>query len=131
MSAYNEADIIHESILKLIQQEVDVYLLDNGSTDKTKDIASQFLEKGLIQVEKCIYKENEKEVYDWTSLLRRKEELSKQLDYDWFIHVDADEIRYSPWEKYNLREGIHLVDQMGFNLINFRLFRKPAQTIQW
>ena len=40
MSAYNEADVIHESIQKLIQQEVDVYLLDNGSTDETVEIAN-------------------------------------------------------------------------------------------
>lgn len=122
MSAYNEADVIHESIQKLIQQEVDVYLLDNGSTDDTVEIANQFLGKGLIQVERCVFTENGKEVYDWTALLKRKEELARQLDYDWFMHVDADEIRYSPWAHRNLREGIELVDQMGFNLINFRLF---------
>ena len=122
MSAYNEADVIHESIQKLIQQEVDVYLLDNGSTDDTVEIANQFLNKGLIKVERCVFTENGKEVYDWTALLKRKEELSRQLDYDWFMHVDADEIRYSPWAHRNLREGIELVDQMGFNLINFRLF---------
>jgi hypothetical protein len=122
MSAYNEADVIHESIEKLIQQEVDVYLLDNGSTDDTVEIANQFLGKGLIEVERCVFTENDKEVYDWTALLKRKEELARQLDYDWFIHVDADEIRYSPWAHRNLREGIQLVDQMGFNLINFRLF---------
>lgn len=122
MSAYNEADVIHESIQKLIQQEVDVYLLDNGSTDETVEIANQFLNKGLIKVERCVFTENGKEVYDWTALLKRKEELSRQLDYDWFMHVDADEIRYSPWAHRNLREGIELVDQMGFNLINFRLF---------
>lgn len=122
MSAYNEADVIHESIQKLIQQEVDVYLLDNGSTDDTVEIANQFLGKGLIKVERCVFTENGKEVYDWTALLKRKEELARQLDYDWFMHVDADEIRYSPWAHRNLREGIELVDQMGFNLINFRLF---------
>jgi glycosyltransferase involved in cell wall biosynthesis len=122
MSAYNEADVIHESIQKLTQQEVDVYLLDNGSTDDTVEIANQFLGKGLIKVERCVFTENGKEVYDWTALLKRKEELAKQLDYDWFMHVDADEIRYSPWAHRNLREGIELVDQMGFNLINFRLF---------
>lgn len=122
MSAYNEGDVIHESMQKLIKQEVDVYLLDNGSTDDTVEIANQFLGKGLIKVESCVFTENGKEVYDWTALLKRKEELARALDYDWFMHVDADEIRYSPWTHHNLREGIELVDQMGFNLINFRLF---------
>lgn len=122
MSAYNEADIIHESISKLIQQGIHVYLIDNGSTDHTLEIASQFLGNGLIQIENCVFTENGKEVYDWTALLRRKEQLAQQLDFDWFMHVDADEIRYSPWLHLNLCEGIEVVDKQGFNLINFRLF---------
>lgn len=122
MSTYNESDVIKETLQKLIQQGVNVYIIDNDSTDNTVEIASKFLGQGVIQIEQCVFSENGKEVYDWTALLKRKEELARELDYDWFIHVDADEIRYSPWSHLNLREAIELVDQMGFNLINFRLF---------
>ena len=122
MSSYNEVDIIQESISKLIKQDIDVYLLDNGSTDGTVEKASHFLNQGLINIETCIFKENEKEVYDWTSILKRKEEISLNLSYEWFLHVDADEIRYSPWPNKNLNEGIAFVDMQGYNLINFKLF---------
>jgi glycosyltransferase involved in cell wall biosynthesis len=122
MSSFNEVDIIEESIRKLIEQQIDVLLIDNGSTDGTVERASQFLNHGLINIEKCIFKENDREVYDWTALLRTKEEISKNLSYEWFLHVDADEIRYSPWSNMNLNEGICYVDKKGYNLINFKLF---------
>lgn len=122
MSSFNEADIIEESINKLINQGVDVYLIDNGSTDSSIEKAKKYLNKGLIEINSSIFYENGKEVYDWTKLLGLKQDIAKNLDYDWFIHVDADEIRYSPWRKYNLSEGISIADGMGYNLINFKLF---------
>lgn len=122
MSSFNEADIIEESISKLINQGVDVYLIDNGSTDNSIEIAKKYLNKGLIEIKTAKFYENGKEVYDWTKLLALKQDIAKSLDYDWFIHVDADEIRYSPWKKYNLSEGISIVNSMGYNLINFKLF---------
>ena len=122
MSTFNESDILEESIRKLVEQGIDVFLIDNGSSDGTQAIAKKFLDKGVIGIETCIFHENGKEVYDWTCILRLKEEISSDLNYDWFLHVDADEIRYSPWRDKSLLDGIHLVDEAGFNLINFRLF---------
>lgn len=122
MSAYNEEDVIEESIEKLIAQGVDVYLIDNKSTDKTVERARKFLGHGLIDIETMVFYENDKEVYNWSGILKKKESLSKDLNYDWFIHTDADEIRYSPWHGTTLRDGINAVDKLGFNLVNFKLF---------
>lgn len=44
------------------------------------------------------------------------------MHHDWFLHVDADEVRYAPWPGLSLREGIGRVDAAGYNLINFKLF---------
>jgi len=122
MSAYNEEDVIEESIEKLIAQGLDVYLIDNKSTDKTVERAKKFLGRGLIDIETLVFYENDKEVYNWTGILERKEALSKDLNYNWFIHADADEIRYSPWPGSTLKDSINEVDKLGFNLINFKLF---------
>ncbi len=130
MSSFNEDDIIEESISKLINQGVDVYLIDNGSTDNTVKKAQKFLNKGLIEINTTRFYENGKEVYDWTKLLELKQNIAKSLEYDWFIHVDADEIRYSPWRKYSLNEGITKVNEMGYNLINFKLFNFQLNTNQ-
>ena len=52
-------------------------------------------------------------------ILKRKEELSKELDADWFIHNDADEICESPWKDISLKDGLYIVDQLGFNAIDY------------
>ena len=122
MSTFNEEDIIEETVSNLIDQGVDVYILDNNSTDKTVDRISKFVGNGLVNIEKVVYYENGKEIYSWSAILERKSELSQTLDYDWFIHTDADEIRKSPWPGVNLKDGIKAVDDLGYNLINFKLF---------
>lgn len=122
MSTFNEEDIIEETISKLIQNDICVYLLDNNSTDNTVEKAKKFLGCGLLNVETVVHHENEKEVFSLKSIMRKKEEISRDLNHDWFINVDADEIRLSPWPNINLRDAIKIVDDLGYNLINFRLF---------
>jgi len=76
-----------------------------------------------------IFYENEKPVYNWTELLKHKEKLARTLNYDWYIHVDADEIRCSPWSELTLLDAIKRVDAAGFNVINFKLFNFRMTTI--
>ena len=49
----------------------------------------------------------------------RKEQLSRELEGDWFLHYDADEFRESPWAHLDLRHGIELVERLGDNAIDF------------
>jgi glycosyltransferase involved in cell wall biosynthesis len=122
MAIYNEEDILKESLESLIINGVDVYIIDNDSKDNSLKIAQDFFGKGVVGIEIVKHSEFGKDVYNWTKILQRKQELSKNLDYDWFIHVDADEIRCPPWQQMTLREGVEFVDFLGYNLINFKLF---------
>ena len=122
LATFNEADIIVESVRKLIAGGVDVYLIDNGSTDNTLERLAPLVGRGVVDIQTLRFHENDREIYDWTALLREKERLSRVLGYDWFLHVDADEIRYSPWPELSLREGLDRVDRAGYNLVNFKLF---------
>ena len=115
MTAYNEADIIVPAISRLIDQGIEVYLIDNWSTDNTFENASQLLGKGLIAIEK-FPSDGPPRYYEWTRLLSRVEELASRLSADWFIHHDADEIRESPWVGVTLKDAIYRVDQSGFTL---------------
>jgi len=47
-----------------------------------------------------------------------KEQLAASVDADWFIHVDPDERRRSPWPNVGLRDAVYFVDQNGFNCID-------------
>jgi hypothetical protein len=122
MAIYNEEDIVRETVVKLISTGIDVYIIDNGSTDDSIKKIQDLVGKGVIDIETYLSYENGREVYNWANLLKKKENISLKLDYDWYLHVDADEIRYSPWEELTLFEGIERVNHEGFNLINFKLF---------
>jgi len=122
LATFNEADIILEAVQKLIAGGLDVFVLDNGSTDGTREILAPWVGRGIIDIRTQVFYEDGREIYNWSAILQTKEALSRELGYDWYLHVDADEIRYSPWPHLSLLEGIDKVDFSGFNLINFKLF---------
>ena len=97
ISAYNEGDIISPVISHLVENGVDVYLIDNHSTDDTVDRARTWLGKGVVAIESfpddsCPGSEPAC-AFPWSAILRRKEQLALELQADWFIHHDADEVR--------------------------------------
>ena len=125
VAAYNEADIIGDVVADLIRHGVEVYLLDHWSTDDTAAIVERHLGKGVIGIEKFPSGGDaveERRQYTWERILKRKEALARELDAHWFIHHDADEFRESPWADRTLVEAIRLVDQFGYNSIDFEVF---------
>ena len=120
MSAYNEEDIIVPCLQYLIKQGVEVYLIDNWSTDSTVELASEFLGKGLLAIEK-FPPDRPSSHYVWKDILSRMEQLTKEIPADWFIFHDVDEIRSSPWPGLRLRDAIRKVDREGFNAIDHTL----------
>lgn len=117
ISAYNEEDIIVPCLKYLIKQGVEVYLLDNWSTDSTVELASEFLGKGLLAIEKFPHGRPSSH-YVWTDILSRMEQLTREIVADWFVFQDVDEIRSSPWPGLSLRDAILKVDREGFNCID-------------
>lgn len=131
---YNEADILGQTIQYLLSQEVDIYLLDNWSDDGSYEIAQKYQEAdpGRIHLERFpAGKSDNFELYDQ---LEKTEMISKELDYNWYVHYDSDEIRMSPWEGVTLREAIYCVDRQGYNcientVIDFRFTEQDSDNI--
>jgi Glycosyl transferase family 2 len=121
IAAYNEGDIIGQVIDDLIRQNVQVYLIDDGSTDDTATAAEPFLDKGLIHIERRIPNAEESQLFSWTQILLRKQQLATELDANWFIHHDADELRESPWASLTLHDALQQVDQRGYNAVDFKV----------
>ena len=118
LASYNERRFIGGCLDHLHEQGVETYLIDNCSTDETVAIAERRLGRGLIGIEEF----PRDGVYEWRGLLRRKEELAGELDADWLIHLDPDELRLPPQGFGTLAEALRAVDSQGYNAVNFDEF---------
>ena len=118
LATYNEQRFIRICLEHLLQQGLEVYLIDNQSSDATPDIAREYLGQGLLRIE--TFPRNG--VYRWRPLLQRKAQLACELDADWFMHVDADEIRLPPPDHATLSTAFQVVEQAGYNAVNFQEF---------
>jgi hypothetical protein len=137
MPAYNEGDVIGPAIGALIAEGVDVYLLDHRSTDDTVAAATPWLGRGLVRIERFPdesgpgFDERNGDVMVWRDILRRVEQVTGEVAADWYLFVNADEFRESPWPGVTLAEGLREVDELGFSAVNFELvnFRPTPEDV--
>jgi hypothetical protein len=123
IAAYNEEDIIGATVGHLVEQGACVYLLDDGSTDRTVEAARVAAADRLIGVESLVEPGDERPAtFRWSWILERKAAVAASLDAAWFIHQDADEFRESPWPHLTLGEAVMLVGRLGWNAIDFEVF---------
>ncbi|HET8862733.1 MAG TPA: glycosyltransferase family 2 protein [Solirubrobacterales bacterium] len=120
LATYNERRFIEGCLGHLDEQGVDVYLIDNASTDGTVALAEPWLERNLLGIETF---PREDGVYNWRALLQRKEEVAEQLTEEreagWLIHLDPDEVRLAPPGDGTLAEALARVERDGYNAVNF------------
>lgn len=122
IATYNERDVIESVVNHFYENEVDVYIIDNWSTDGTFEKVERLKGKGVIGLER-FPADGPSPYFELVDILKRKEQLSQTIPADWFLHCDADEIRESPWQELNLREAFYQVDQEGFNVVDFIVLR--------
>lgn len=115
LAVYNEERVVAACLDHLIRQGVEVYVIDNGSDDGTRSIAERYVGHGVIGIEHL----PREGTYTWRPILERKEQLATELEGDWFLHVDADEIRLPPRPDATLAEAFAEATRRGFNAVNF------------
>jgi len=118
IAARNEALYIGRCCEHLAMQGVDFVIIDNESTDDTRAIAESFRGRGLVRVVNHPYPG----FYDWMGLLKCKEHIARELDSDWFMHLDADEIPEPPGRHEPLLLRLAAVDAAGYTTVNFDEF---------
>jgi len=116
--AFNEEDIIAQTLRDLARQGIQAYLLDNWSDDATVERARPFLGAGLLAIERYPPR-GPSGTYDLGRMLARVEEIARELDgVSWIVLHDVDERRRAPWPGVGLREALWRVDRDGFNCVD-------------
>jgi hypothetical protein len=118
LAVRNEELFIGACLENLYRQGVEVYLCDNDSTDRTLEIAERHRGRGLAGLERIPYSG----MYRWERILRRKEELFQNLEADWLMHVDADEIHLPRPGHRRLVDSLAEADARGYDAVEFREF---------
>ncbi|MBI3997803.1 MAG: glycosyltransferase [Armatimonadetes bacterium] len=118
LATYNEERFITGCLDHLFHQGVEVYLLDNCSTDGTRAIAERHLGRGVIGIETF----PRYGTLDLRAILEREEHLAATLPGAWMMHVDADERHLPPRSHGTLAEAFEDVERQGDNAVNFMEF---------
>jgi glycosyltransferase involved in cell wall biosynthesis len=118
LATYNEERFVEACLEHLFGQGVEVYLIDNQSTDRTVALAEPYLGRGLIAIEELPRRGR----FSLASILERKEQLAGELEADWFLHQDADEFRVAMGGRERLVDALAEADSTGYNAVNFLEF---------
>jgi len=116
LATFNEERFIRGCLEHLLRHGLEVYLIDNDSQDRTVAIAERYLQRGLLGIETF----PRAGTFESRPMLARKEQLADELDADWFMHVDPDEIRLPRRADRTLAQEFAEADERGFNAINFQ-----------
>lgn len=118
MNAYNEERFIGACVEHLLAHGVFPYVIDNSSSDKTRDLLERYRASGALDFE--VFPRDG--VYRLRALLERKQVLAHQLHADWFVNVDPDEFHLPPRGSSRLLDAITDIDREGYNAASLHEF---------
>ena len=121
--AFNEADVIVPCIRALLDQNIDVHLIDNWSTDGTDRMVTEVF-GDWVMVER-FPADGPTSVHQRGALLDRMAEIARDAGADWIINHDADERRRGPWPGLDLRAALYRVDSEGYNAVDHTVIDFP------
>lgn len=119
LSCRNEELYLAKSLSYLVDQGIEVAVIDNDSTDRSREIIESFISSGKAVT--C-YDHAFNGIFDWMGLLRRMEGIVSERRYDWYILTAPDEIMEPPEGFNSLPDALAEVDRKGFNTVNFDEF---------
>ena len=120
VTAYNEEDVIRETVLDLVEQGCQVVFRDHWSTDGTYETIASLLTRcpDLLELERFPVG-GPAPHFELQWQLQHKEEIALRFPGRWILHTDADELRRTPVLGLSLREGLSLASACGCNRVSF------------
>ena len=117
LPVYNEADVVGQVINWLVKQGMSLVVIDNGSSDDSFDICSNYLRRGVLHIEQVPTRSFK---FQW--LLERLYTTALRYAPDWAIICAADEFPESPYRGMSLKKAVEHEAQRGYNIIQFNRF---------
>jgi len=93
---------------------IDVAIINNGANKKTMDIVARYMGTTV----KIIKDQPYDGIFHLKEQLLLKEQIMREIEADWVIHLDSDEILQSPRESESLRQFIERMDSQGYDVID-------------
>lgn len=117
LAVRNEARYLPVTLKPLADCGIDLALIDHGSHDAPLALAEASGVR-VVRFAALPYRG----YFSLTEQVKAKGRLATELDTDWLIHVDADEILESPRTGETLRDGLERVAREGYEVVNFEEF---------
>lgn len=124
IAARNEETYARSLFPYLVENDVDFYIIDHGSTDRTRQIAQEFEGRGLVGIEYIPFEG----VFSLSEILSIQARIVQSLPHAWVLHHDMDEILQHPEEGCRLVDLAVEADAAGANVVNFDEFVFPPMT---
>ena len=119
VATYNDADIIEEIAVTLLDDGFDVYMIDNWSDDGTFEMLTALRDRYPGLAIERFPADAPPPYYEWGAILDRKSAIAAAHPGRWIVHQDSDEIRQSPWADITFRHGLAIADKVGCNAVDF------------
>lgn len=120
---YNESEILPWTVPAMLRQGVNVYALDNWSTDNTREVIAEmaYHNPGRVQLER--FPDEPPKWFDLDVILHRIEALQAQYTPEWALLFGADEVLVPCWPNMTMAEALDRVQHEGYNAVNFQMIQ--------
>jgi hypothetical protein len=118
ISVWRDEPYLDRCFRNMAEHGIRAIVIDNDANEATKAIVARYTPQ---VVQRVVHFPNTG-VFDWTGILRLKEELVNSEDSDWFMMWDTDEIRDPPASYPTLLKAFAAVEAKGYNAVQFNEF---------
>ena len=118
ISVYDDVNYLDRCFRNMAECGVGAIVIDNDCLPATRDIVDRYMGDVVHEV----VRHPREGTFDWSAILRHKEEIANRIKSDWIFLWDSDEIREQPLHYSSFREAIRATDEAGYTTVNFDEF---------
>lgn len=115
ISVYSDEVYLRRCFQCMRDNGIKAIVIDNDCNPQTKAIIDAFADSVVTEVVPF----PRQGTFDWSGILRLKEEIANTRKSDWFMLWDSDEIREPPAGFATLHDAIRHSEQQGYTTVNF------------